>query len=414
MKMRPISGPEIDEIVASLGICLGKPLQSVVTGESDVVLGLWEGRRAIWLWLDLNMQNPALIPMMELPANPQNKKSPLQLFLKAHFVGRILERVERVESMGRVVRLHFNDETSLEFRLIPRGVNFIARAEDKQVSFKPVQELPPPAENKGGPQRPRALRELIEEWRSARFAKREVKSPKTNLEKRLQSLKRSLEKVMSEVENKTHSPWRMLGNWLLENQSLDVPPEYSSWIDRRRKLAWNIEECFRKAKEAERKIEGAVARVEQLKEEISTLEKRITQGDWLEPEKKRLVRDDRPSARTLRLADNFTVIAGKSAKDNIDLLRKAHAWDIWLHVKDQPSAHAVLFRPKGAAVSDEMLRKASQWLLKMSLGAKYKNHVGEKFEILSAECRFVSPIRGDRLGRVTYRNEKVLIAKFEG
>jgi predicted ribosome quality control (RQC) complex YloA/Tae2 family protein len=82
-------------------------------------------------------------------------------------------------------------------------------------------------------------------------------------------------------------------------------------------------------------------------------------------------------------------------------------------VKDQASAHAILFRPKGAKIPDETLRKASQWLIKMSLGSKYKNHLGEKFEILSTECRFVSPIKGDRLGRVTYRNEKVFVVKFD-
>lgn len=411
--MRPFLSLEIDEVVASLGICLGKQLQTVVTNESEVVLGLWEGRHAIWLWLDLNPNEPALIPMMELPVTPANKKSPLQLFLKAHFVGRVLERAERREELGRVVRLHFNGDAHLEFRMIPRGVNLIAKAEGKQVSFKPVKQLPSSAEVSPS-SKMRNLRELIEEWKATRFTKREVKSPKANLEKRLQSLNRSLEKVLAEVDSKKHSPWRQLGNWLLENQTLEVPAEFSAWIDRRRKLAWNIEECFRKAKEAERKLEGTEARVEQLKQDIASLEKRMAQGDWLEPEKKRHVRDERPSARTLHLADNFTVVAGKSAKDNLDLLRKAHAWDLWLHVKDQPSAHAILFRPKGAKISDDMLRKASQWLLKMSLGAKFKNHVGEKFEILSAECRFVSPIRGDRLGRVTYRNEKVLITKFEG
>ena len=140
----------------------------------------------------------------------------------------------------------------------------------------------------------------------------------------------------------------------------------------------------------------------------------MAQGDWIDTEKKRVTKGDRPAARTLHLAENMYVVAGKSARDNMDLLRKAHALDMWLHVKDQPSAHAILFRPKGAKISDEMLRKASQWLLKMSLGAKYKNHVGEKFEILSVECRFVNPIKGDRMGRVNYRNEKVFIAKFEG
>jgi hypothetical protein len=410
--MRPFSGPEIDEVVSSLGICLGKPMQTAVVSDPDVVLGFWEGRRAIWLWLDLRPNEPALLPMVELPTTPSNKKSPMQLFLKAHFIGKPLAAIERVSDLGRVVRLRFDDESFLEFRMIPRGVNLIASSHGKQVSLKPVQELPPAAETvPSGPVR--KLRDLVDEWRAGRFSAK-PSSPKASLEKRIESLRRSLGKVNVEIEAKTNSPWRKLGDWLLQNQSLEVPEEFTPLIDKRRKLAWNIEEAFRKAKEAERKLEGTRARVGELKAEIGDLEERIAKGEWLQPERKKVSRSELPSARTLRLTDALQVVAGKSARDNLDLLRKAHAWDIWLHVKDQPSAHAVLFRPKGAKISDEMLRKAAQWLLKMSLGSKHRGHIGEKFEILVTECRFVVPIKGDRLGRVNYRNEKVFITKFDG
>jgi predicted ribosome quality control (RQC) complex YloA/Tae2 family protein len=245
--------------------------------------------------------------------------------------------------------------------------------------------------------------------------KRPVEHQREAVEKKIESLQKSLRKVEDEIEKKAHSPWRRFGQWLVENQSMNVPPEFLALVDRRRKLAWNVEEAFRKAKEAERKLEGTRARAIELKVQIADLEKRLSQGDWLSVEKKKTSpKGDRPDARTLRLSETLHVVAGKSARDNLDLLRKAHAWDLWLHVKDQPSAHAIVFRPKGAKLSDEQLRQASQWLIKMSLGSKYKAHVGEKFEILAAECRFVTPIKGDRLGRVTYRNEKVFILKFEG
>jgi predicted ribosome quality control (RQC) complex YloA/Tae2 family protein len=410
--MRTFSGPEIDEVISSLGICLGKTLNTAVVSEGDLVLGFWEGRRAIWLWLDLKPNLPALLPMVELPTTPQPKKSPMQLFLKAHFIGKSLARIERVEELGRVVRLLFADESFLEFRMIPRGVNVIVSSQGKQVSLKPVQELPTAIDVAPlGPAR--SLRELVDEWKATRFSSK-PSSPKVNLEKKIDNLRRSLEKVKAEIDSKMNSPYRKLGDWLLQNQSLDVPEEFASLIDKRRKLAWNIEEAFRKAKESERKLEGTRARVVELKQEIVELEGRIAKGEWLQPEKKKVARKEQPSARTLRISESLQVVTGKSARDNMDLLRKAHAWDLWLHVKDQPSAHAILFRPKGAKTSDETLRKAAQWLLKTSLGSKYRNHVGEKFEILVTECRFVTAIKGDRLGRVNYRNEKVFITKFEG
>jgi predicted ribosome quality control (RQC) complex YloA/Tae2 family protein len=209
-----------------------------------------------------------------------------------------------------------------------------------------------------------------------------------------------------------NSPYRKLGDWLVEHQSMDVPEEFAAMIDRRRKLAWNIEQCFQKAKENESKLVGTKNRARELEAECARLEQKLQSGDWTTTPEPKKTRGQQQASRTLHLTDNLHVAVGKSGRDNLEILRRAHPWDLWLHVKDRPSAHAVLSRPKGAKISDEILRQAGQWLIRMSLGPKFKDHEGEKFEILSAECRYVSPIKGDHLGRVTYRNERVLRIKF--
>ncbi len=407
-----MSGPEIDEVIASLGIYLGKVLQSVTVSDRDIALGFWEGRRVIWLWMDLQPERPVLLPLLDLPLSPPLKKKPLQLFLKAHFTNEKLVQIERVAHMGRLVLFVFENGRSLEFRMIPRGVNVIATTSEKKISLFPVKNLPASTTSDKPPGPSRTLLELMQEWKTERFKPKAA--PKVQLDKRLDGVKRSLTRVRDEIASKQNSPWRALGNWLVEHQSLEVPEEYASLIDRRRKLAWNIEQCFEKAKDVERKLEGTKAREKELKEEIRVLEERMSNGDWADqPDSgKKAKKVALPPSRALRLTDQIEVVVGKSAKDNIDLLRKARAWDLWLHVKDQPSAHAVIFRPKNATISDELLRKAASWLIRLSLGQKHKDFMGERFEILCAECRHVSPIKGDKLGRVTYRNERVMTVRL--
>lgn len=99
---------------------------------------------------------------------------------------------------------------------------------------------------------------------------------------------------------------------------------------------------------------------------------------------------------------------GKSAQDNVDLLRKSRAWDIWLHLKDYPSAYAILHRQKGQAVSDQTVLVAAKWLIKEGIGAK-KNLSGSKLSVVFVETRHVRPMKGDKLGRVTYHNAREIL-----
>ncbi len=52
---------------------------------------------------------------------------------------------------------------------------------------------------------------------------------------------------------------------------------------------------------------------------------------------------------------------GKNAGENLKLLRQAKSWDLWIHLKDYPSAYAILQKPKDKNVSDQVLIQASQW-----------------------------------------------------
>lgn len=415
--MKAWTVPELDNIVASLRPLVGARLQEVQTSESDLVLGFYTPSGVLWLWADLNAIRPCLLPWTELPLHVPARKNPLNLFLRAHFSSRVLRAVERPEHQGRVVLLKFGkaeDHLELEIRLFPHGRNILARAGDKHIAWQKPKELSESVQPVDDAAVPRSLEKLREQWMTLRGGKGRAKTSKdmkSRLEDELEKKKKALGKVTEELGRKRDMPWKQVGDWLKAHQSLDVPKEWEPFVDKRRKLSWNIEECFSRGREVEGKMYGTEKRIELLKHEIARLEQRMTQPmntTTLERKAPQPLTDAGATGRTLRISDELTLIAGKSAADNLKLLRKARAWDYWFHLRDVPSSHAILFRNKNTVVSDKIVQQVVEWYVRQHFGQKYKQHAGEKIQILMAECRFVRPIKGDKIGRVTFQNERVV------
>lgn len=408
---------ELDNIVASLRALVGARLQEVQTSEMDLVLGFYTPTGILWLWADLNAVKPCLLPWTALPLVVPNKKNPLNLFLRAHFESKVLRSVERPEHQGRVVILKFGkpeDGLELEMRLFPHLRNILARAGDKHIAWQRPKELSENTQPVENHEVPRTLEQLREQWKLARGGKGRAKNSqdiKGKLEDELAKKKRAVGKVVEELKRKREMPWKEVGNWLKAHQNLNVPKEWEPFIDKRRKLSWNIEECYTRAREVEGKLYGTEKRLELLQEEIVRLEKRMTQPlntTVLERKAPQPKMEAGTSARTLKISNELTLISGKSAADNLKLLRKARAWDYWFHLRDVPASHAILFRNKNTHVGDNIVQQVVEWYVRQHLGQKYKQHAGEKIQIMMAECRFVRPIKGDKLGRVTCQNERVI------
>ncbi len=404
-------------MVAALKPLLGLRLQEVQTSEHDVVLGFYSSEGLLWLWIDLNAIQPSLLPWSELPLNVATRKIPLHLFLKANFVGRALDEIAVSKEQGRVVEFKFSDRAALEVRLIPHLRNVIASAGGKKIAWQKPTALPAlDAQPQGVP---RTLEQLRQDWLQQRQSKKGQRDkpvdPLARLRIDLSKKQKALEKVREELKNKEDLPWKKVGAWLKANQSLDVPAEWRPFVDQRRKLAWNIEQCFAKAREVDGKVTGTKARFAALENEILILEQRLSTGGKAPtvPVKAKInLKVTGAQARTLHLDEGLTVMAGKSAADNLKILRKARAWDLWFHLRDYPSSHAILFRNKNAKVNDQVLLKVAAWFVRNHLGEKAAQHIGEKFELIVTECRFVNPIKGDKIGRVTYRDERTLIFKL--
>jgi hypothetical protein len=412
---------ELNHVVGLLQPLVGLRLQEILEGERDFVLGFYSSKGLLWLWIDLSAVCPCLLPWSELPFRPAPAKSPLSLFARAHFAGRVLGEVSLAADSGRVARLRFGEEPEasvLELRLFPHGRNVLAFAAGRSVAWQKPQPLSEPAGYSDAGGKMRSLERLREEWTISRGRAKSAGggNPKLRLQKDLEKKQKAAVKVREELHRKQELPWRNIGTWLKENQTLEVPREWEPYIDKRRKLSWNIEQCFAKAREVEGKVFGTEKRLAELEREIANLAGRLTgpaEKLIIEPPPAKLpVHDMEAQGRTLRLSQDLVVIAGKSAADNLKILRKARAWDLWFHLRDYPSSHAVLFRNKSAKINDAILHSVASWFVKNHFGAKAPQHAGEKFDLIVAECRHVRPIKGDKIGRVTYRDERILTHQF--
>ncbi len=107
--------------------------------------------------------------------------------------------------------------------------------------------------------------------------------------------------------------------------------------------------------------------------------------------------------------DGLEFYLGKAAKDNIALLRKSKPWHLWFHLKDFPSSHGFLITNKKQKISFKTIQQAG---VNLSIyGAKGMSS-GDFVEIVYAESRYVKPIKGDKLGRVRFDNQKQFTIKL--
>ncbi|MFN8944425.1 MAG: hypothetical protein ACK5WZ_07355 [Pseudobdellovibrionaceae bacterium] len=210
---------------------------------------------------------------------------------------------------------------------------------------------------------------------------------------------------------------QQIQNYFKKNE-LELPEEgaFCDWVRKNIKLhdLQNlVESAFEENKQQTRKIAGLQERLQLLSEEIEILQNQTYQSFLQSPgAKKKPQRElEEVKARKMNLISGAIVYLGKSAADNLKILRTAKAWDYWLHLRDLPGAHAIIHRDRNQNLSDEEIRKVAQWVIKESVKSKMKLD-GQKFDVMMTECRFVKPIKGDRLGRVNFSNEKNFVYYF--
>lgn len=408
--MQPFQPEEIASLAHSLESYENCRLQRIESG-ADWISFLFYGQgQEKPLFLSLNPKCPVLLPV-QAPAHLKKKTIPALLFLRAHFDHHILRKVSHDPHEGRVLHLHFSQGGDLEIRLFPHGQNLIVNVDGKKISTHKVSELQGQAPSYKGAQ-PRKIDVIVGEFLK-QFEDKTPVSPenkKAQIEKLLIKKSRALELVEKDIEEKRRSHFRQIGEWMKAHQTLDVPDEWKGAIDATKNFADNLNLVFQKAKQIDEKLISGEARRKELLEEID----RLNVGDWqVSATHTSALKKAGAKGRTIELTGGRPLYLGRSAEENIKLLRAAQPWDYWLHIKDFPGSHGIIRRNKQEKITDAVFIEALQHLISKQYGAKAKSHDGEKFACLVVECRFVKPIKGDRIGRVSYQNERVLTLQFK-
>jgi predicted ribosome quality control (RQC) complex YloA/Tae2 family protein len=420
--MKAMTLTELQTLVNALDARLaGAQLQEIISNDRGLALGFRQPQHVFWLILDLNPALPfCLLFKDHCPFKKAVTTKPVALFLNSNGKNLGFRRAWLEEDFGRVLKVELaNSERSctIEIQLIPRQANVLVEASGKRIAWTKPKEL----QRQGDPgplPEPRSLEAIHEEWlANLRGDVRPSIDPKMQWEKKrgkdLEKKRKALGEIDKLLADDVATQLFALGTWLKSQSPQEfrpsvVPQEWHPQLDFQASLFKNIENVFEKAKQAAGKIEGTTERKRILEKEIQALEAATFEKSTratAKPKLDDLMKNVEAKGRKLHLESGAVVYCGKSGADNLALLRKAKAWDYWLHLKDYPGAHAIIHRQRDQEIPLEEIQKAALWVLKESISAKALLE-GQKYAVVLVECRFVRPIKGDKLGRVTYHSEK--------
>ncbi|MCS7240332.1 MAG: NFACT RNA binding domain-containing protein [Candidatus Bipolaricaulota bacterium] len=180
------------------------------------------------------------------------------------------------------------------------------------------------------------------------------------------------------------------------------PQQYAqSLYKKAQKLRRTLEEIPKRRADLEGEIRSITA-------EIALLQEKPELAPYVVPEEgpEEKGREGRSQPRQFRIGE-FTVLVGRSAKENEEILRRASPHDLWLHARDVPGAH-VLIKNGGRRVPEETLIRAAQ------LAAWYSKARGErKVEVSYTEARYLRKPKGSPPGMVNMLRENVIVVSGE-
>lgn len=416
--MKSMSLEELQDHIQELNSIAGAQLQEIETHPKGLAFAFYKKGR-IWWILDLTIQQPmSLVLFEETPWKKKSGPKPVALFLNSHAKNTFLTKAEILLGQGRVISVELasnSKKITVEVHLIPKAVNVIVQDGDKKIAWAKPRDLGTAPVMVGSH---RELTDLKFEWLNEQASKNKNQNSEVPLKKEaalhqaelaLEKKRKALMSMTDQLQADHGQLWQQLGEILKSTEIQQLDPQWKSFVGEDSDRIRLMQKCFEKAKQFEKKKQGTKDRIEILTKEIVQLEKSIATGNFPAQKSGQVrhqLKDAKAEGRT-KSFDGFTASKGKSAADNLALLRSAKAWDLWVHLRDYPSSHLIIAIDKGKKVPDAVVMQAALWLAESSVKSK-GNVSGMKLDVVVSECRFVRPIKGDKIGRVHYQNEKVL------
>ncbi len=397
---------ELEIVVKQCQILKLAKLQDVLSSENEFAFLLYQQGNLYWFYFLLQAANP-LFMVFENQKPPLTKKmKPLAIFCKANCIGLPLLKIELDSTYSRILHFDFGS-AKLEARLFPHGQNLIVEARNKKISWNKPKELKASSVPKSFDKPPRSMHEIRAEYlkQKQEFRQKQKNQEQKNFDKAVLKKEKAIEKIRQDIQEKENQDWFGFARELEAKQSLNISSEWQSYVLKEESFIENLGRAYDKAKQKQSKIEKAKERLRTLSTELDELKTKakLEPKAYSQPD---LIGQSGAKARAKSLKNGLKAFVGRSAKDNLSLLRKAKPWHLWMHLRDRPGSHMIIAREKKQEVDNASLEEFAQFLIQAS-GFSRSLQKGESFEVQVSECRYIRPIRGDKLGRVQVSQEEV-------
>jgi hypothetical protein len=378
--VQAINHLELKSVVDFLESLKGSELQKVSGPLEALCFHFWaHGPR--FLVLSCLKQKPSLFyfedkAMLDSSLRTVSPQRPMILFLKAHFLGQFVKEVKIHNDHPRVFEIHFENASILECRLFSGGGNLGAFKDGKQVFLRKPQKLRGESESDYSPDLIRSPQVIFEQGiESLRLSKAKESSKKLDDEDKIAKAKAKIKQALKELENKS---FQRLALALESNQKLspDLKKLYKENLSKRE----NIERAYEKTKISE-------VKKKRLLERLASLEKNLKKETKVAVKKTKT--NQLNVGAFFQLNDKVVLRCGRNAKENLELLRKAKPWHIWMHLSDYPSGHLIVDLPKDYSLEGKDLEKCAHFLFLKGAPKKLLKSPTQKYEVMFTECRFV-------------------------
>ncbi len=333
------------------------------------------------------------------------KKTPLLLYLKAHFVGHLLHSV-LVSETAREILFDFGDRL-MKWDLAQKTC--VLKLEGR----KDYQQALP---------RWASLDELnlkdFDEKNSEQVLVAQSSSKKKKL---LQNVESDLKKAQNWIVQNKMGIQFFLQNPALWGESVSSLPEWTKdflaklfelkgVVFKKEYRKTSLDRMKQLLQRQERKVQKAQERFLQVEKENQT---KITQESF--QKKKELQKQTKKQNKIgsiQKIANDLELVVGRKATENDELYRQAQSRDLWFHVRGQKGGHAWLRRgQKGFGAKDE----ASQVVLQDAalVAVKHSKVRGSWIPVDYTERRYLKKAKGAAEGELLVLKSKTIFVSFE-
>lgn len=328
-----------------------------------------------------------------------------------------------IELTGRYTNAIILDENGVILESIKRIENSV-----RKIANGEIYTAPPPPKNPPVLEPCENLLETLTEMYANR-QNRELTAKKqiavAQIDKKLEALTQTLKSLPTPEALENESKQLFLEANLLLN-SLDQVPKWAKSVTLSDyegvPIVINLEgqpsaqieanRRFNRAKRTKAKAKGVHKELSNINERIEFYKrlklwadqaKNSAELQTITPQKK-LAKKEKTKDDSVEhfVVGGYKVLAGRNERGNISVLKNAKANDIWIHLKDTPSAHLIISNPKN--ISDQTILQVATLCAKLTLSQK------GKFLVDYTTRRFVKVIHG---AFVNYTNYKTVTVNLE-